>query len=211
MDRYQQTVDTYNKIALAYQEKFMGLDLYNDTYDQFCTLIEKENANIFEIGCGPGNITRYLLGKRPDFKIEATDMAPNMIQLAKENNPTADCRIMDCREIDQITDRFDGIICGFCMPYLSKEDCAKLISDAAKLLTPNGIFYFSVIEDDYSKSDYETSSNGQHKVYVYYHQEDYLREALEENDFEIIDLPRKSYLKPDGFISTHLIFIARKK
>lgn len=211
MDRYQQTIDTYNKVASAYQDKFMDLDLYNDTYDQFCALIENKNPKIFEIGCGPGNITRYLLKKRPDFKIEAIDVAPNMVQLAKENNPNADCRIMDCRKIDQLTERFDGIMCGFCMPYLSKEDCVKLISDASVLLNSNGIFYFSVIEDDYSKSGYETSSNGQHTVYVYCHQEDYLREALEQNDFEIIDLPRKSYPKADGSVSTHLIFIGRKK
>ncbi|RTY86321.1 class I SAM-dependent methyltransferase [Flavobacterium sp. GT3R68] len=211
MDRYQQTIDTYNQLASAYQDKFMDLDLYNDTYDQFCSLIEKKSPKIFEIGCGPGNITRYLLEKRPDFKIEAIDVASNMVQLAKQNNPTADIKIMDCREIDQIPDKFDGIICGFCMPYLSKEDCMKLISDASVLLNPDGIFYFSVIEDDYSKSDYETSSNGQYKVYVYYHQEDYLREALEQNDFEIVDLPRKNYSKPDGSTSTHLIFIARKK
>lgn len=211
MDRYQQTIDTYNQLAAAYQDKFMDLDLYNDTYDKFCELIEKKKPKIFEIGCGPGNITRYLLKKRPDFKIDAIDMAPNMVQLAKENNPTADFKIMDCREIDQLTDRYDGIMCGFCMPYLSKEDCVKLISDASMLLNPGGIFYFSVIEDDYSKSDYETSSNGQYKVYVYYHQEDYLREALEQNDFEIIGLPRKSYPKPDGPTATHLIFITRKK
>lgn len=211
MDKYQQTIDIYNQVASAYQDKFMDLDLYNDTYDQFCALIEKKDPKIFEIGCGPGNITRYLLKKRPDFKIEAIDVASNMIQLATENNPTADCKIMDCRQIDRITDRFDGIMCGFCMPYLSKEDCTKLIGDASILLNPDGIFYFSVIEDNYNKSDYETSSNGQHTVYVYYHQEDYLREALEQNDFEIIDLPRKSYPKPDGTTSTHLIFIARKK
>lgn len=39
----------------------MDLDLYNDTYDAFCQAVYKPGARIFEIGCGPGNITRYVL------------------------------------------------------------------------------------------------------------------------------------------------------
>ncbi|HKC68335.1 MAG TPA: class I SAM-dependent methyltransferase, partial [Bacteroidia bacterium] len=69
MDRYQNTFETWNKLAHNYQGKFMDFDLYDDTYNTFCQLLEKPNAKIFEIGCGPGNITRYLLTKHPDFKI----------------------------------------------------------------------------------------------------------------------------------------------
>ena len=88
MDSYQITFQTWNKVATLYQDKFMNVDLYNDTYDRFCELVEKPNPAIFEIGCGPGNITKYLLAKRPDFQIDAIDVAPNMIELAKANNPT---------------------------------------------------------------------------------------------------------------------------
>ncbi|MCW3110863.1 MAG: methyltransferase family protein [Segetibacter sp.] len=211
MDRYKITIDAYDKLALAYQDKFMDMDLYNDTYDTFCEMIEKHGSTIFEIGCGPGNITRYLLSKRPDYTIEAIDMAPNMIKLAKDNNPTANFKIMDCREIDKLTDKFDAIICGFCMPYLSREDCAKLIKDCSFLLNSGGIFYFSTIEDDYDKSGYETSSNGEYKMYVYYHQEDYFQETLSKNNFELVNLTRKNYTKSEGTSSTHMIFIAKKK
>jgi trans-aconitate methyltransferase len=86
MDKYEITFDTWNKIASSYQERFMDLDLYNDTYDIFCSLIG-QNAQIFEIGCGPGNITKYILSKRSDLQIEGIDIAPNMIKLAEKNNP----------------------------------------------------------------------------------------------------------------------------
>src|SRR5690606_4608879 len=98
---------------------------------------------------GPGNITRYLLAKRPDFTIDAIDIAPNMIELAKQNNPTANFEVMDCRGIAGISKKYDGIICGFCMPYLSKSDCGQLIADSANLLKDNGILYFSTIEGNY--------------------------------------------------------------
>jgi len=210
MDRYKTTVQTWDKLAEKYQEKFMDLDIYNDTYDVFCRLVEKANAKIFEIGCGPGNITKYLLAKRPDFSIDGIDVAPSMIDLARTNNPTATFKVMDCRKIGTVDGRYDAIICGFCMPYLSKEDCDKLIGDCALLLKPGGVFYFSVIEDDYSKSGFEKSSDGMHTMFVYCHQENHLQEALKLNDFGIELLSRKSYPKADGSISVHLIIIARK-
>lgn len=113
MDNYQITFQTWNKIADLYQEKFMDLDLYNDSYDLFCKQIKVHQAHILEIGCGPGNITKYLLEKRPDFQLLGTDIAPNMIVLAKKNNPTAEFQVMDARHIHQLSQKYDGIICGF--------------------------------------------------------------------------------------------------
>ena len=211
MDHTSLTLETYDKVASLYQDKFMDLDLYNDTYDIFCRLIEKSHPAIFEIGCGPGNITRYLLSKRPDFDIQAIDLAPNMIQLAQKNNPTATFKVMDARAINTLATEFDAIIAGFCLPYLSKEESTKWIKDCSDLLPENGILYFSAIEGDYSQSGYETSSDGQHKMYIYYHQEDYLMESLEENNFELLHLNRKSYPKPNQLTATHIIFIAKNK
>ncbi len=209
MDRYKITFETWNNAALLYQEKFMNLELYNDSYDAFCSYIEKINPAILELGCGPGNITRYILSKRPDFKILALDVASNMIKLAKLNNPAADFKVMDCREIDKLSDKFEGIIGGFCMPYLSKDDCAKLIKDCYHLLNTNGCLYLSMMEGDYFKSGFELSSTG-NKAYVYYHQEDYLRKALIENNFELLQLIRKENIKSDGTKQPELVFIAKK-
>jgi trans-aconitate methyltransferase len=210
MDTDKHTFQTWDQLASQYQDKFMDLDLYNDSYDLFCEEVVKPHAKILEIGCGPGNITRYLLFKRPDFKIEAIDTSPNMIKLAKANNPAAAFKIMDCREIDTLTLIADAIICGFCMPYLSKTDCIKFIKDASALLSCNGILYFSIIEDAYTKSHYETSSDGKHTIFVYYHEETYLLEALQQNGFQLIHLMRKHYPEKKG-TATHLIFIAKKE
>ena len=120
MDSYQITFETWNKVASIYQDKFMDMELYNDTYDRFCQLIEKQNPSIFEIGCGPGNITKYLLKKRPDFQIQAVDVSASMVDLAKNNNPSAQFSIMDCRTIDTITSKFDAIVWGFCIRICQK-------------------------------------------------------------------------------------------
>jgi len=209
MDPYQITFQTWNKIAALYQEKFMDLDLYDDTYERFCQLVEKHPATVFEIGCGPGNITRYLLRKRPDFHIEAIDVAPAMIKRAKENVPDACFRVMDVRKLDKITAVYDAIMCGFCLPYLSKADSTKLFMDAARLLVSGGIAYFSTIEGEYARSGFEAGSTGD-QCYVYYYTADYLQEQLLAAGFDLVTQMQKHYAKGDT-LSTHIIQIVRKK
>ncbi len=205
-DTYKETFDTWNKVAKLYQEKFMDLDLYNDTYDTFCEEVNIENATILEIGCGPA---KYLLNKRPDFKIEGIDISPNMIELAKTNNPTADFKVMDCREIDKLQSKFNGIICGFCFPYLSEFDSSKLINDCTTLLKDKGVLYISFVEGDYLKSGFQFASTGD-RTYFYFHTLDRLTKALKDCRFETIQLFYKNYKKNPATEEIHTVIIARK-
>jgi ubiquinone/menaquinone biosynthesis C-methylase UbiE len=207
----KETIDTFSKVAEKYQDKFMDIDLYNDAYDKFCNLIQKEDADIFEIATGPGNVTRYLKSKRPDFRILGIDLAPNMVDLAKKNNPDVDFRLMDCRDISSINKKFDGVMCGFCLPFLSKEEVRALFRDVSAMLNSPGYFYLSTMEDDYSKSGFEkTTFSGNDRIFFYYHQSDYLTECLQEAGLEITYLQRQDYPEPDGTVLTDLIIIASK-
>ena len=211
MNDNQNTIQTWDKLVQKYHDKFMDVTIYDDSYNLFCEAITKEDVAVLEIGCGPGNVTRYLLAKYPNYKILATDVASSMIELAAINNPTAKFRVLDAREINTIDQKFDAVMCGFCMPYLSKEECIQLIKDSEALLNDDGIFYFSMIENDYSKSESQTSSDGQYTMHVYYHQADYLQEALAVCGFETLHLLRIQYPKPNGVVDTHLIFIVKKR
>ena len=92
MDKQEETFNTWNKVAKLYEEKFMDLDLYKDTYDMFYASVNKMNSTVLDVACGPGNITKYLLQKRPDFKITGIDFSPNMVALAAVNNSLANLR-----------------------------------------------------------------------------------------------------------------------
>ncbi len=210
MHRYIETFETWNKIASLYQEKFMELDLYNETYDFFCNAITRINADILEIGCGPGNITKYLLSKRPDFTIYGIDIAPNMIDLAKKNNPMANFNVMDCREISRLTKKFDGIIGGFCLPYLSEDETATLILDSSFLLTENGFIYLSFVEGDPIKSGFQVGSSGD-RTYFYYHDLESIKAQLAETGFEEIKIFKVAFKKSTTEDEMHTILIAKKK
>lgn len=208
--RYKETFETWNKVASMYQDKFMDLDLYNESYDFICDSINEPNSKILEIGCGPGNITKYILSKRPDFHIFGIDVAPNMIELAKRNNPTASFAIMDCREISKIETKYDGIICGFCLPYLSQKDVENLISDAKNLLNEDGFIYLSFVEGDPDQSDFQVGSSGD-RSYFYYHTLDQLKTQLVKNGFENLNTFKVEYKKSKTEIEIHTILTARKK
>ncbi len=211
MDPYEITFQTYHKIAKLYQDKFMDMSLYDESYNRICELVENKNAKILEVGCGPGNITKYLLKNRPDFEILGVDMAEGMIELAKLNNPTARFELMDARSIEKITHKFDAIVIGFCVPYLSKEDCRKLIHDCSNLLNDKGLLYFSLVEGDYLKSGWETNNKGIDSVYFYYHELEYLQMYLEKYNFENVELMYVDYTQNTKKESKHLIIISNKK
>lgn len=209
MDKTREAIEVFNNAAEWYNEKFSALDLYDDTYNNLLSLIKERNAKILELGCGPGNITKYLLSKRPDLNILGTDLAPNMIRVAKEVNPGARFELMDCRDVWKLKDKFDAVVIGFCMPYLPKEECEILIRDCSEKLSEGGVIYFSAIEGENNKSAYEYSSDGKSKCFVNLHEESYLKNALKENGFKTLQVFRKPYPKGNE-TQTHIIFIAAK-
>ncbi len=209
MDRYKETFDTWNKIASLYQDKFMELDLYNDTYDFICNSIDNPNAKLLEIGCGPGNITKYLIAKRPDFDLFGIDIAPNMVELARQNNPAAHFAVMDSRQINNLDSKYDGIVCGFCLPYLSQTETNELISNSYSLLSNNGLLYLSFVEGDPDKSDFKAGSGG--RVYFYYHKLDDITLQLNSFKFGEIKIFKVKYKISETEFDTHTILTAKKK
>ena len=208
MDKYKETFDTWNKVAALYQEKFMDLDLYNNTYNYICDHITKPNAKLLDIGCGPGNITRYLLSKRPDFDVFGIDIAPNMIELARNNNPAADFSVMDCRQIISLDKKYDGIICGFCLPYLSLQESNELILNAYNLLNNNGLLYLSFVEGDPKKSDFKVGSSG--RVYFQFYDLDELKAQLRMAMLSEMVTYKVNYKVSEEEYDVHTILIARK-
>jgi len=208
MNKHQITIATFDKLADRYQQKYMDFEFYFDTYDKFCELVENDRAAILDIGCGPGNISRYLLNKRPGFRIDGIDLAPRMVELARANNPTASFEVMDSREIASIRKKYDAVISGFCTPYLDADEVAKLLADVRALLDKGGIFYLSTMEDAYEKSAFQTSESGE-RVYIYYHQLDFLEHHLAANGFRIVDIMRKAFPAEYGPPATDLFVFAR--
>jgi len=206
--KYQHTFNTWNKLAKAYQDKFMDISDYKDSLDHFISILET-GSKVLEAGCGPGNITSYLYSARPDLEIMAIDFAPSMIGLAKMNVPQAEFLVMDCRDVNDIDKKFEAIVCGFCIPYLNLDDCKAFIKNISSKLEERGFIYISWIEDDHARSGFEVGSTGD-GTYVYYYDEAFMIQQAELNHLEII----KTYswqIERRGKQTTESIYILRKK
>lgn len=209
MDPYKETFETWNKVAALYEEMFMQLDMYNESYNFFCNGITHVNAAILEIGCGPGNITKYLLAKRPGFSVFGIDIAPNMIALAKKNNPSARFAVMDCRHIDSLTEKYQGIVAGFCIPYLSGAETEQLFIASRHLLENGGLLYLSFVKGSPDQSGFKTGSSGD-RTYFYYHDLDTISKQLAAQQFTVLKIYEVNYVRSATEQELHTVIIAVK-
>lgn len=153
---------------------------------------------------GPRNITKYLFTHRADLKILATDFAEEMLKIAKRENPMIETMELDLLDLNKIDSRFDGIICGFGLPYISKEEAIELIQVAKTKLHSGGVLYLSTMEDLYANSSIEKGMK------YYFHEKEYLLEAMEKEEFEIL-LCKNQEFKENNYEYKDLILIGKLK
>ena len=205
MSNSNETIETWNKVAELYQEKFMYMTIYNESYDFLCQQLDP-CAKVLELGCGPGMITKYLLSKKPQLQILGTDLAPNMIDLAKKNIPNAVFQVMDCRDIANLDRKFNAIVAGFCIPYLTPSEVKLFIKDCTELLESNGLFYVSFVPGDESQSHWQVGSSGD-RVYFNYHSLENLTKVFLDHGLAIKKEFTVEYRNNNGDIEEHLIVI----
>lgn len=187
----------------------MNLSLYNQSYDLFCDLLPAGQIRLLEVGCGPGNICRYLLNKRPDLDILGTDQSLNMLALAEKNNPGARFMRLDARELSSLSESFDALVSGFCLPYLDPHAVRRFFADAYALLNKNGLLYLSFVEGPHGKAEWQEGSSGDRSCFWYFETERLCAE-LRHAGFSIANTLELAFTKANKNIEWHKILLARK-
>jgi ubiquinone/menaquinone biosynthesis C-methylase UbiE len=123
MDTNKDAVAIFDKLAEQYQDKFMDVNIYHDSLVLFCNELHTNGASVLDIACGPGNVTKYLLNKRPDLRILGIDLALNMLTLAMVNSPGAEFRLLDSRNISTLGSKYDGVV--WCVPFVCRTYLKK--------------------------------------------------------------------------------------
>lgn len=171
---YQNTIQTWRKLAEVYHKKFKDIRIYDASYAAFASCISSYKPSILEIGCGPGTATSWLRNRLPNAQILATDVAKEMIELAQSHIPGVHFDTLGARNVSSLTETFDAIFSGFCIPYLEKEDLTNFVRAIASKLNKQGIVYMSCIEGDYSNSQLQTGSTGDSMKIHFYQESDLL-------------------------------------
>ncbi|TSJ41903.1 class I SAM-dependent DNA methyltransferase [Fluviicola chungangensis] len=205
----QKAVDLFNKMADSYQKRFFSVDCYSESLNSFLAYLS-DHSSVLDVACGPGNISHFLLKQKPGLKLLGIDLAPNMINLARINNPTAQFRVYDAMEIDRLDSSFDAIIIGFLFPYLSAEQVELFLIKTYEKLSDNGIVYLSTMEDLYENSRLKASSTGE-ELMMHYYEETFLVRLLEQIGFQILSKHTQPFVISETETDTDLIIIAQKK
>lgn len=209
MDHSEQAVHIFNRFAQQYHDKFMDVGQYKEGLTLFMDQLSNPKAKILDIACGPGNMAHYLLQHQPQYELLGIDLAPQMLELAKINNPQAQFQCMDIRNILQLKQTFDGIMAAFCLPYLNQQEAKDLIAHGAQLLNPQGVLYLSTMEDAYEQSRPIKGSSGD-EIFIHFHQADYITEAMSQNGLTVLYTHRINNIMSGSVPINDLILIAQK-
>ena len=210
MDHCAISASTFHKRADLYRDKYMDLTMYDDSYRAFCALLRPGRARVLDAACGPGNVSRYLMAKRPDLDLLGIDLAPRMVDLAREAVPSAHFALHDCRHLADLQLRYDGIICAFGLPYLSGEEATAFIRAAGQVLDPGGVLYLSTMLGESEDSGFQACSTGD-QVCINYHSEAQVLSSLRECGFTLLQQSRLPSPSAASKRTTDLIVIAEKR
>ena len=185
------------------------MTMYDEFYRAFCDLLPSGRARVLDAACGPGDVSRYLMARRPDLDLMGIDLAPRMVELAKTAVPAAAFVVHDLRNLAGLKGRFNGIVCAFGLPYLSREEALAFIKSAGEFLEPNGVFYLSTMLGRSEDSGLKRCSGGD-QVYVTYYSEEELMGWLRDSGFKIVRKEQLASPSAAPKSTTDLVVIATR-
>lgn len=184
-DTCQVSVNTFDRLAETYAQKYLALDTYDIYYRQFCSHIVRESAVVLDVACGPGNVSAFLARERPDLRILGIDLASNMVRLAQAHVPSARFLVHDCRRLVDLGQVFDGIAYAFGLNYLNQEEAEQFFEALSKTLAPDGALYLSAMLGPTKHSGLLTSGSGD-QVYIYYRPREEIERLVQSAGLKIV-------------------------
>ncbi len=173
-------IDTYNEIAQEYEKEF-GND-YSDTpyIDIFLNYLD--GKKVLDIGCGVGNLTKYILDK--GFNVDGIDLSEEMLNIAKSKYDDINFLQMNMKDII-LDKKYDGIMLAYSLFHLTKQEVLEVLPKYYSLLNNNGKMLLILQSGKGEQVIDEPLKNGL-KMFINYYSLEEIREVLEDNNFKIL-------------------------
>lgn len=126
----------YDRIAEDYYSH-RNLSKFNNELEEFASHLP-ENAHILDVGCGAGIPTAKFLIER-GIKVTGIDLSGKMLNLARDNVPSAEFIKMDMNDLQFSENSFDGIISVYALFHVPKDKHLDIFKQFIKILKPGGI------------------------------------------------------------------------
>lgn len=203
-DKNMIAVDTYNKIAQEYDKEF-GND-YSDTpyVDKFLNYLE--GKKVLDIGCGVGNLTKYIMDK--GFKVEGIDLSKEMLNIAKQKYSDIKFYEMNMKEIT-LRKKYDGIMLAYSLFHLTKKEVIEVLPKYYDLLNSNGKILLILQYGQGERIVDEPLKEGL-KIFINYYSQDEIIEILKNNSFKILYTDLKKSESEFELCNDKLVIICQK-
>lgn len=163
-DDKTQTINTYNKSALAHAKKFNDMGARVDDIKKTFSYIKKQNPKTVEIGCGSGRDAKEIVKYTNDFI--GIDLSAEMIKLARESVPGVKFELADL-ETYNFPKNTDVCFSFASILHSDRESIKILLGNICRSLSNQGVIFISSKYGDYHREVIDKEGHGPKAYYFY--------------------------------------------
>jgi SAM-dependent methyltransferase len=147
--RISDTQATYDTVAEQYTKKFLR-ELDHKPFDR--QLLERfaervrGRGRVCDLGCGPGQIARYLRVCGVDSF--GLDLSPRMVEIAQRLNPGIEFVQGDMCHLDFDGGALAGIAAFYSIIHIPRADVTDVLREMRRVLQPGGLLLLSFHQGD---------------------------------------------------------------
>ncbi len=134
------TQTSYDAVAAEYAQRFKD-EMDDKPFDRDCLdrLANEVGAlgPICDLGCGPGQIARYL--HRQGVDTLGVDLSPRMIEEAQRLNPEIPFHQGDMLSLPDADNSWGGIAAFYCIIHIPRERIVDALREMKRALKPDGV------------------------------------------------------------------------
>lgn len=126
MERLRQhdvnTVEYWNEVWRGEQARGHRR-LYLDTWPAVAAAIPEGARTLLDVGCGPGELCRYLKARRPELTVSGSDLSPVAVAISRAALPDCTFYVADGPASFGVGDRqFDVVTCTEVLEHVDRPD-----------------------------------------------------------------------------------------
>jgi SAM-dependent methyltransferase len=129
----------YDRVAENYATEFFE-ELKHKPFDcqlldQFADIVKGE-SEVCELGCGPGQVARYL--KDRGLRVRGIDLSGEMVRVASRLNPDIPFEQGDMLALGLPNDSVAALVLFYSIIHIKREDVTSAFREMHRVLTPGG-------------------------------------------------------------------------
>jgi len=136
----EDTQTSYDAVAPEYAERFKD-EMDDKPFDRDCldrlACEVGELGPICDLGCGPGQIARYL--QRQGVKTLGVDLSTKMVEEAQRLNPDIHFHQGDMLSLPDADNSWGGIAAFYCIIHIPREQIVAALREMKRVLKPGGV------------------------------------------------------------------------